>query len=1099
MKSRIAKILWMGMLLAGTRAFSQDPDFYVFLCFGQSNMEGNARIEEQDRSVDDRFQVLQAVDCPDPGKTKGTWRPAVPPLCRCTTGIGPADYFGRTMVANLPGNIRVGIINVSVGGCKIELFDKDHYQSYIPTVPSWMMNMIKEYNGNPYARLVEMAKLAQKDGVIKGILLHQGESNTNDSTWTNQVKRIYDNLVTDLHLDPGTTPLLAGEVVHSDQGGICAAMNRIIAQLPQVIANSHVISSSGCSDAPDNLHFNTAGYKRLGSRYAEKMLSLIGYEPGTPKGVKVEEGVLQGTTEDGLTVYRGVPFAVAAPAGSYQKTELGIKSTINSVTVEIQVYNPSTIRVLKSPAGIAFEKKSLSVIATPQKTEFGIHQLGDELVLNTQKVKLGLNLKNGRISFATLTGKPLLTEKEAGTAFIEFDDAGNKTFSVSQAFVLAIDEAIYGLGQQQNGKMVQRDIKLYMVQNNTEDFIPFFQSTRGYGLFWDNYSPTLFEDDPHSTSFTSDVGDGVDYYFMYGGNADGVIACMRSLTGQAPMMPLWTFGYWQSKERYKSQDELLGVVEKYRELGVPLDGIIQDWQYWGNNYLWNAMEFLNPEFSNPQKMVDDVHKLNAHIIISIWSSFGPQTKPYKELDNIGALLDIKTWPESGSEKWPPIMDYPSGVRVYDPFNPQARDIYWKYLHQGIFSLGMDGWWMDSTEPDHMQFKPSDFDNKTCLGSFRKVRNAFPLMTVGGVFQHQRSTSSDKRVFILTRSAFAGQQRYSANTWSGDVVASWQALRNQISAGLNFSLCGIPYWNSDIGGFFLWNFPKTLNDANYRELYVRWLQFGTLCPMMRAHGTDAPREIYQFGKKGDKIYDTIAAAIDLRYALLPYIYSTSWEVTAHQSSMMRALMMDFADDKNALDINDQYLFGSSLMACPVTEPLYVDQQIAGPDTTWVENFSRIKSKTIYLPGGTDWYDFWSGEKYTGGQTINQPAPIQVMPILVKAGSILPLGPKVQYATEKKWDALEIRIYPGADGRFILYEDENDNYNYENGSYATIAFKWDDRKKTLTIDRRQGSFPGMLSERMFHIVKVAAGAGAGLDATVRYDRSVSYKGDKVVVRF
>ena len=387
------------------------------------------------------------------------------------------------------------------------------------------------------------------------------------------------------------------------------------------------------------------------------------------------------------------------------------------------------------------------------------------------------------------------------------------------------------------------------------------------------------------------------------------------------MFPLWTFGYWQSKERYKSQDELVGVVKKYRELGVPLDGIIQDWQYWGNNYLWNAMEFLNPEFYNPQKMVDDIHNLNAHVIISIWNSFGPETKQYKELDKIGALMDFKTWPESGSEKWPPNPDYPSGVRVYDPYNPEARDIYWKYLEKGIFSLGMDGWWMDSSEPDHLQFKPSDFDNKTYLGSFRKVRNAFPLMTVGGLYQHQRAVTSDKRVFILTRSAFAGQQRYGANTWSGDVVASWDALRNQISAGLNFSLCEIPYWNSDIGGFFLWNFKNTLNDPDYRELYARWIQFGAFCPMMRTHGTDAPREIFQFGKKGDKVYDAIEKSINLRYSLLPYIYSASWDVTANQSTMMRALMMDFPKDKQVLDINDQYMFGKSLLVCPVTKPMY----------------------------------------------------------------------------------------------------------------------------------------------------------------------------------
>jgi len=782
----------------------------------------------------------------------------------------------------------------------------------------------------------------------------------------------------------------------------------------------------------------------------------------------------------------------------YQKTDLGIKSNINSIDVEIQFYGPSTVRVLKWPEGKTFTKESLSIIKTPQKTAYSIKQRGDELSLKSESLVVVLNLKNGKVTFTTTSAAPLLNEKETGVSFTYFDDTGVKTYTVYQSFVLDKEESIYGLGQQQQGKMVQRNLKLRMVQGNTDDYIPFFVSVKGYGLFWDNYSPTLFEDSPERTSFKSDVGDCVDYYFMYGGNADGVIARMRDLTGQTPMFPLWTYGYWQSKERYKSQDETIGVVKKYRELGVPLDGIIQDWQYWGNNYLWNAMEFLNPEFYNPQKMVDDVHNLNAHMIISIWNSFGPHTKQYKELDKINALLNFKTWPESGSQKWPPNLDYPSGVRVYDPYNPEARYIYWKYLNKGIFALGMDGWWLDSSEPDHMQFRSSDFDNKTYLGSFRKVRNAFPLMTVSGLYQHQRSVTSDKRVFILTRSAFAGQQRYGANTWSGDVVASWDALRNQISAGLNFSLCGIPYWNSDIGGFFLWEYPEKLKDADYRELYARWIQFGAFCPMMRSHGTDAPREIYQFGKKGDKIYDAIEKYINLRYNLLPYIYSTSWDVTANQSTMMRALVMDFADDKEALDINDQYMFGKSLLVCPVTKPMYSKISIHGNDTTNVEDFSKIKDKEIYLPEGTDWYDFWSGEKHSGGQTLNKGTPIDIIPLYVKAGSILPIGPKVQYATEKKWDDLEIRVYPGADGEFTLYEDENDNYNYEKGSYSTILFEWDDGKKVLTISDRQGSFPGMLKERHFNIVRVAKDKGVGMDVIGSIDKGVTYKGKKVMIK-
>ena len=785
-----------------------------------------------------------------------------------------------------------------------------------------------------------------------------------------------------------------------------------------------------------------------------------------------------------------IAIVFSATAQSFQKTELGIKSVINSMGIEIQFYNPSIVRVLKWPEGKTFKKESLSVIKSPQKTSFRIRQSGDELSLKSDNLQVVLNLKNGRISFSSLKDRTLLSEKEQGIVFTDFNDAGVKTFSVFQSFILDKEEAIYGLGQQQNGKMKQRNLKLNMIQGNTDDYIPFFLSVKGYGLFWDNYSPTLFEDSPESTSFKSDVGDCADYYFMYGSNADGVIACMRDLTGQVPMFPLWTFGYWQSKERYKSQDELVDVVKKYRDLGVPLDGIIQDWQYWGSNYLWNAMEFLNADFPNPQKMVNDIHNLNAHMIISIWNSFGPQTKQYKELDKIGALMDFQTWPQSGSDKWPPNRDYPSGVRVYDPYNPEARDIYWKYLNKGLFSLGIDGWWMDSSEPDHLDFKPSDLDNKTYLGSFRKVRNAFPLMTVGGIYQHQRSVSSDKRVFILTRSAFAGQQRYGANTWSGDVTASWDALKNQISAGLNFSLSDIPYWNSDIGGFFLSRFRKKLDDAGYRELYTRWVQFGTFCPMMRSHGTDAPREIYQFGKKGDKVYDAIEKYINLRYILLPYIYSASWDITANQSSMMRALVMDFAGDKQALDINDEYMFGKSLLVCPVTSPMY------SKDTK--EDFSTLKSRELYLPEGTGWYDFWTGEKFTGGQTIKKEAPIDIIPLYVKAGTILPVGPKVQYATEKKWDNLEIRVYEGANGEFTLYEDENDNYNYEKGVYSTITFNWNDTKKVLTISDRKGSFPGMLADRKFNIVKVSAGSGSGMDESEKFNKIADYNGMKVIIK-
>lgn len=791
-------------------------------------------------------------------------------------------------------------------------------------------------------------------------------------------------------------------------------------------------------------------------------------------------------------------ISIGGHAQAWQKTDLGIKTEINSVVQEVQFYSPSIARIIKSPAGRSFTKESLSVIRKPEKTAFSTKQQGDVLNLKTDKLHVSLNLKSGAISYFTTAGQPLLKEKQDAIKFTPFNDAGNDTYTVFQSYSLDKDEAIYGLGQQQRGKMVQRNLTLNMIQGNTDDYVTFFQSVKGYGVFWDNYSPTQFVDNAESTSFKSDVGDCIDYYFMYGGNADGVIANMRDLTGQVPMFPLWTYGFFQSKERYKSQDELLDVVKKYRELHVPLDGIIQDWQYWGNNYLWNSMEFLNVDFPNPQKWLNDIHNLKAHLTISIWNSFGPQTKQYRELEKINALMNFSTWPQSGSEKWPPIRDYPSGVRVYDPYNPEARDIYWKYL-KALLSYGIDGWWMDSSEPDHLDFKPSDLDNKTYLGSFRKVRNAFPLMTVGGVFQHQRAFDSSKRIFILTRSAFAGQQRYGANTWSGDVTSSWNALRNQISAGLNFSLCGIPYWNSDIGGFFLTRFRRKLEDPEYRELYVRWLEFGAFTPMMRSHGTDAPREIYQFGAKGNKYYDAIEKYINIRYRFLPYIYSTSWDVTANQSSMMRALVMDFPKDKNALDINDEFMFGKSLLVSPVTKAMYIKPSVNGRDTIQVEDFSTVKSKETYLPASTEWFDFWTGEKLPGGKKVNKETPIDIIPLYVKAGSIIPIGPGVQYAEEKKWDNLELRIYQGANGEFVLYEDENDNYNYEKGIHSTITFRWDDAKKILTISDRKGSFPGMLDNRKFNIVIVNTSKGGGEILVDQPDKVITYTGKKVTANF
>ncbi|MCJ8155132.1 DUF5110 domain-containing protein [Chryseobacterium sp. SSA4.19] len=790
-------------------------------------------------------------------------------------------------------------------------------------------------------------------------------------------------------------------------------------------------------------------------------------------------------------------------AQSYKKTDSGLSLSAGNLAIEVKWYGGNTVRVMKYPVGKSLVKNSLAVIQKEQQTRFSVSENNDVILLKSDHLQLSIDVKTGKISYRSPSGQELL--KETGSNFKPFNDAGNQTLSVSQSFQLEKEEPIYGLGILQNGKMSQRNTDVKMIQNNTWDFIPFFQSVKGYGVFWDNESPTQFTDTPQQTSFSSEVGEGIDYYFIYGKNADGVVTGMRNLTGNVPMLPLWTYGYWQSKERYKSQDELVDVVKKYRELKVPLDGIIQDWQYWGNNYQWNAMDFISPDFPDAQKMIQDIHDRNAHLSVSIWSSFGPMTNPYREMDQKGMLFNFKTWPESGRDVWPPDMNYPSGVRVYDAYNPEARNIYWKYLNKGLFSLGVDSWWMDSTEPDHLSQKPEDLDTKTHLGSFRKVRNVYPLMTVGGVYDHQRETTGDKRVFILTRSAFAGQQRYAANTWSGDVNSSWEMLRNQVPAGLNFSLTGNPNFNSDIGGFFAGVYRRNggAKSPVFQELYVRWLQYGTFTPMMRSHGTDVPREIYQFGKKGDVVYDAIEKFIRLRYSMLPYIYSVSHDVSKNNSSFLRALSMDFSSDKKAWDINNEYLFGKSLLVAPVLHAQYTPEKIITTDEnqgwnkdngTKKENqdsgidFTQNKTVQVYLPAGADWFDFWTNQKHSGGQNIEKSVTLQSIPLYVKAGSIIPFGPDVQYATEKKWDHLTVKIYPGADADFVLYEDEFDNYNYEKGAFTEIPFHWNEKSKTLTVEARKGKFNGMIEKRNFSLLLPDG-----------QQKTVSYSGKKINVSF
>ena len=753
--------------------------------------------------------------------------------------------------------------------------------------------------------------------------------------------------------------------------------------------------------------------------------------------------------------------------------------------VKIEFFTPSIVHVVKGQP-----TKTLVVTAKPMDKGWSAS--------NGQWKSKELTVKQdaqGNLTFLTAKGTVLLQEKNCDIK------------EARQTFTLDKDEAIYGLGTIQNGKMNRRGERKRMEQSNLEDFMNVLQSIKGWGIYWENYSPTLFEDNANGMTFDAEVGDGVDYYFMYGGSADGVIAQMRYLSGDVPMFPLWTFGYWQSKERYKTARETEGIVDQYRSLNVPLDGIIQDWQYWGSNYLWNAMDFLAEDFSNGKQMIDNVHKKHAHFMISIWASFGPQTQQFRELDEKGLLLPIETWPQSGiSHIWPPDMKYPSGVKVYDAFSPVARDIYWKYL-KTLYDYGTDAWWMDSTDPDFFNPKESDYAHPVTGGTWRSLRNAFPLETVRGIYQSQRQDDRGKRVFIMTRSSFAGQQHYGSNMWSGDVNSSWDMLRKQVPAGLSYTLTGNPNFNTDIGGFFCGSYntrgggsaPK---NPQFQELYVRWMQYGLFCPVFRSHGADAPREIWQFGKKGEPIYDAIEKQIRLRYRLIPYLYSIAWQVTSNNDSYMRPLFADFAADKTVWDMTDEFMFGHSILAAPIVNPQYTEERIIRTNemTGWnrqnaTENgstgavdFTATKTATKYLPKGAQWYDFWTGQRYQGGQNVEIQTSLDRVPMFVRAGSILPLGPEMQYVGEKSWDNLELRVYPGANGSFVLYEDEGDSYNYEKGTYTTITFDWSDKSRTLTIGARRGSYPGMLQSRTFTVVMPDGS-----------QKTVDYRGIKTTVRF
>lgn len=596
------------------------------------------------------------------------------------------------------------------------------------------------------------------------------------------------------------------------------------------------------------------------------------------------------------------------------------------------------------------------------------------------------------------------------------------------------------------------------------------------GLKWQSPIP---EELKNTFSFDSEAGDGVDYYLIAGENGDEVITGYRRLTGKAPILPRWSFGYWQSRERYKTQQELEEVALEFRKRRIPIDNMVQDWSYWAEHD-WGSHDFDKTRFPDPRGMVDRLHRNNFRLMISVWPKINERSSVYQQFRDEGWLYMRNIY--DGRKDW---IGKGYTSTFYDPFNAGARDGFWKELDKKLYRLGIDAWWMDASEPDihsNINLEERKSVMQPAIGSSARYYNAFPLENARGIYEGQRSVDPDNRVFILTRSFFAGQQRYSAVAWSGDISSRWHDMKDQISAGVNFSMSGTPYWTMDVGGFLVekrFHRPDSANLEEWREMNTRWYQYGAFLPLFRAHGQFPFREPFNIASEGHPAYNSMLYYIKLRYRLLPYIYSLAGKVYHQDGTLLRALAMDYPRDKKVLGINDQFLLGSSLLVSPITE-------------------KGLTSRKLYLPAGTTWYDFYTGKAESGGREITASAPYERIPLYARAGSILPLGPELEYTGEKKPDTITLWVYAGADGAFRLYEDEGTNNNYEKGQFATIDITYNDQTRELILGKQEGSFPGMLKSRSFRVVLVSPENAWGYDSLKAGVKSIPYIGSEMKIK-
>ena len=761
-----------------------------------------------------------------------------------------------------------------------------------------------------------------------------------------------------------------------------------------------------------------------------------------------------------------------------------------------------------------FEGKPSLIVQTQSVfKDFRWQDKRSEFIIATGALRIVVNKKTGAISYYDKDDNLLVQEPDRGGKWLTQKDVfknvynkdakvaigqnidgaratatdfervlDRKAFEAKLEFVFGDEEALFGFGSHEEGYGNLRGKSRELYQQNMKAVVPYLVSTKGYGILFDCYSLMTFHDDSFGSYFWADVVDELDWYFIRGEKFNDVTRGCHELTGKTPMPPKWAFGYMQSKERYVNAKEMIDVVSDYRRRNIPLDLIVLDWKSWPNGPGWGQKTFDPARFPDPKAFTQAIHDMGARVMVSIWPIMTGDCPNQIELRERGLMLGNQS--------------------TYDAFQAEGRQIYWDQANRGLFSNGIDAWWCDCTEPFEADWsgavKPEPH-NRLAINTEASKKyldpgliNAYSLLHSQGIYEGQRSATNDKRVVNLTRSSYAGQHRYGTITWSGDICATWQTLRRSIPEGVNFCVTGEPYWTVDIGAFFIKNDPTLWfwrgdydagcrgltemtamepdpkdtgsTDLGYHELYTRWLQYGTFLPVFRSHGTDAAREIWRFGEPGNQFYDTIAKYIRLRYQLIPYIYSMAAQVTMNSHTPMRAVALDYPDDPATYDLSDQYLFGPAFMVCPVTEPMYYKR-----NSKPIRKAKKVRP--VYLPKGSTWYDFWTDKAYPGGKKIKADAPLETMPVFVKAGSIVPLSPAMQYVDQVPNAPYEIRIYRGADGEFSLYEDAGDNYDYERGQYAIVKLSWNDAQNELIIHERQGSFDKLVKSREYELVFIS----------------------------